>query len=62
MTEGLETSKPDYLLGYAIQRMIVSDLRYLPIVNETGRPVGIASSRDIIDYIATNFRAAGEHG
>ena len=59
MTEGLETSKPDYPLGYAIQRMIVSDLRYLPLVDEAGRPVAIASSRDIIDYIATKFRAAG---
>jgi len=55
-----ETSKPGYPLGYAIQRMIVSDLRYLPLVNEAGRPVGIASSRDVIDYIATKFRVAGE--
>jgi CBS domain-containing protein len=54
MTEVPETSRTDHSLGYAIQRMIVSDLRYLPLVNETGRPVGIVSSRDIIKYIATN--------
>lgn len=57
MTEVPETSKPGHPLGYAIQRMIVSDLRYLPLVDASGRPVGIASSRDIIDYIATKFRA-----
>jgi CBS domain-containing protein len=60
MTEVPETSRADHPLGYAIQRMIVSDLRYLPLVNETGQPVGIASSRDIIEYIVTKFRAAGE--
>jgi CBS domain-containing protein len=60
MTEAPETSRTDHPLGYAIQRMIVSDLRYLPVVNETGRPVGIVSSRDIIDYMAMKFRAVGE--
>jgi CBS domain-containing protein len=58
MTEVPETSRADHPLGHAIQRMIVSDLRYLPLVDEAGRPVAIASSRDIIDYIATKFRAA----
>jgi len=58
MTEAPETSRADHPLGYAIQRMIVSDLRYLPLVDEAGRPVAIASSRDIIDYIATKFRTA----
>ena len=58
MTEVPETSRVDHPLGHAIQRMIVSDLRYLPLVDEAGRPVAIASSRDIIDYIATKFRTA----
>jgi CBS domain-containing protein len=40
--------------------MIVSDLRYLPLVDETDRPVGIVSSRDIIDYMAMKFGATGE--
>lgn len=60
MTTLPETSRADHPLGYAMQRMIVCDLRYLPLVNETDRPVGIVSSRDIIDYIATKFRVAGE--
>jgi CBS domain-containing protein len=60
MTEVPETSRADHPLGYAIQRMIISDLRYLPLVDETGRPVGIASSRDIINYMAIRFCAAQE--
>ena len=60
MTALPETSKPYHPLGYAIQRMIVADLRYLPLVDETGRPTGIASSRDIIDYIAAKLSTALE--
>jgi len=60
MTEVPETSRAEHPLGCALQRMIVSDLRYLPLVNETGRPVGISSSRDIIEYIAKKFRAVVE--
>ena len=55
MSGAPETSKPDHPLGYAIQRMIVSDLRYLPLIDESGRPNGIVSSRDIIAYIAKNL-------
>ena len=55
MSAAPETSKPDHPLGYALQRMIVSDLRYLPLVDDSGRPNGIVSSRDIIAYIAKNL-------
>jgi CBS-domain-containing membrane protein len=55
MSGAPETSKPYHPLGYAIQRMIVSDLRYLPLVDKSGRPNGIVSSRDIIAYIAKNL-------
>ena len=60
MSEAPESSKPDHPLGYALHRMIISDLRYLPLVDENDRPAGIISSRDIIAYIATRFRAAQE--
>ena len=55
MSGAPETSKLDHPLGYALQRMIVSDLRYLPLVDDSGRPHGIVSSRDIIAYIAKNL-------
>ncbi len=56
MTAAPESSKPGHPLGYALQRMIVSDIRYLPLVDDSGRPVGIVSSRDIIAYMADRFR------
>ena len=60
MTAAPETSKPGYPLGYGLQRMIVSDIRYLPLIDDSGRPVGIVSSRDIIAYMANRFRTAME--
>ena len=57
MSQAPESSKPDHPLGYALQRMIISDLRYLPVVDKNNRPTEILSSRDIIAYIAMRFRA-----
>jgi CBS domain-containing protein len=58
MSPAPESSKPDHPLGYALQRMVVSDIRYLPIVDSCDRPAGIVSSRDIIAYMAKQFHAA----
>jgi CBS domain-containing protein len=60
MSAAPESSKPDHPLGYALHRMIVSDIRYLPIVDSGGRAAGIVSSRDIIAYMAKHFRAKEE--
>ena len=60
MSPAPESSKPDHPLGYALHRMIVSDIRYLPIVDSSDRPAGIVSSRDIIAYMAKHFHAAQE--
>lgn len=55
MSQAPESSKSEHPLGYAIHRMIVSDIRYLPLVDEDNRPEGIISSRDIIAYINTQL-------
>jgi CBS domain-containing protein len=60
MTAVPESSKPGHPLGHALQRMIVSDIRYLPLVDDSGTPVGIVSSRDIIAFMANRFRDAVE--
>ena len=57
MSPAPESSKPDHPLGYALHRMIVSDIRYLPIVDSSDRPAGIISSRDIVAYMAKHFHA-----
>ena len=60
MSPAPESSKPDHPLGYALHRMIVCDIRYLPIVDSSNRPAGIVSSRDIVAYMAKHFHAAQE--
>jgi len=57
MSPAPESSKPEHPLGYALHRMSVSDIRYLPIVDSHGRPAGIVSSRDIVAYMAKQFHA-----
>ena len=55
MSGAPESGRPEHPLGYALQRMIVSDIRYLPLVDESGHPTGIVSSRDVIAYMAKRF-------
>ncbi len=52
MTHDPEVIRGDQLLASALQRMMVGDLRHLPLVDEHGRPEKILSSRDIINYLA----------
>ena len=59
MSQAPECNKPDHPLGYALHRMIICDIRYLPLVDKRGRPSGIISSRDIIAYMAR--RLGTEH-
>jgi CBS domain-containing protein len=51
MTPDPETIRLDHPLAHALQRMMVGDLRYLPLVDEEGRPTRMVSSRDIIGHI-----------
>jgi 2-oxoglutarate ferredoxin oxidoreductase subunit beta len=53
MTRDPETIKPDHPLGHAVHLMVVGDLRYLPLVDEDGRPSGIIDSRDLIDHFGS---------
>ncbi len=52
MTRDPEVIRGDQLLASALQRMMVGDLRHLPLVDSEGRPDKILSSRDIINYLA----------
>jgi len=55
MSPAPESSKAEHPLAYALHRMIISDIRYLPIVDEDDRPEGIISSRDVIAYMNKRF-------
>ena len=53
MTPNPETIKPDHPLAHAVHLMVVGDLRYLPLVDEDGRPSGIIGLRDLIDHFGS---------
>jgi CBS domain-containing protein len=53
MTSDPETVKPDHPLAHATHLMVVSDLRYLPLIDDDGVPIGVISSRNLIDYVAS---------
>lgn len=52
MTRAPETVKPDNSLAHAFHRMMVSDLRYLPLVDDEGRSISIETSRDLINFLS----------
>jgi CBS domain-containing protein len=52
MTRKPETIKAERPLAYALHRMMVGDLRHLPLVDAEQRAVGVISSRDIIRHLA----------
>ena len=52
MTQTPETVQENDPIAYALQRMMVGDLRHLPLVDETGTAVGIISSRDVVRYLS----------
>ncbi len=51
MTSGPETIQREEPLARALHLMMVGGYRHLPLVDENGRPDGIVSSRDIINFI-----------
>jgi len=42
-------------IAYALNKMSVGGFRHIPLVDATGRPVGIVSVKDIVDYIVDFF-------
>ena len=55
MTPDPETLSPDDPIVYALNKMSVGGFRHVPLVDNTGQPVGIVSVKDIIDYIVDFF-------
>lgn len=57
MTRDPETLTPEDPIAFALQRMSVGGFRHVPLVGAEGRPVGILSVKDIVDYLAEHFPA-----
>ena len=57
MARAPETIELESSLAQAFHRMMVSDLRYLPLIDDEERPVSIVTSRDLIDFLSARFES-----
>jgi CBS domain-containing protein len=55
MTPDPECLTPDDGVAYALNKMNVGGFRHIPLVDETGKPVGVVAMRNIVDYIVQLF-------
>jgi 2-oxoglutarate ferredoxin oxidoreductase subunit beta len=55
MTHDPETTAMDSSLAEVVHRLTVSDLRYLPILDEQGHPVSILAARDLVNFLSTHI-------
>jgi len=55
MHERPETLTLEDEIGYALRIMSHGGYRHVPLVDKEGRPVGVVSVRDIVDFIADHF-------
>jgi CBS domain-containing protein len=51
MTRSPETLRPEHKLAYAVQCMLVGDYRHVPLTDEKGEPVGLISTRQLIQHL-----------
>ena len=54
------TKAPDVLyqndaIGFALNKMIEGGYRHIPIINDSGKPIGVISMQDIINHLADYF-------
>ncbi|MGH7804006.1 MAG: CBS domain-containing protein [Candidatus Binatia bacterium] len=55
MTEDPESLPADAEIAWAVNRMSLGGFRHVPLVDEEGRPVGILSVKDVVNYLAEFF-------
>lgn len=55
MTPNPETLEPEDSIAFALNKMSVGGYRHIPIVEADGKPVGVLSVRDIVDFLVDLF-------
>ena len=55
MTADPETLHPEDRIAWALKLMHVGGYRHVPLTDDAGRPVGVVSIKDIVDYIVDLF-------
>jgi CBS domain-containing protein len=58
MTPAPETLRPDDRIAWALNLMHIGGYRHVPLTDESGRPLGVVSVKDIVDFIVDLFPAA----
>lgn len=56
MTPDPECLGQDDRAAYALNRMTVGGFRHIPLVDDNGRPVGVVSMRNVVEYFVDVFR------
>jgi CBS domain-containing protein len=52
LTPDPETLSADSNVGYALNKMVAEGYRHIPLVDDQGRPTGVVSMRDLMEYIS----------
>ncbi|MCK6557005.1 CBS domain-containing protein [Candidatus Binatia bacterium] len=55
MTPDPECLRQDDRAAYALNRMTVGGFRHIPLVDKSGRPVGVVSMRNVVEYFVDVF-------
>ena len=55
MTANPETLQADDGIAFALNKMSVGGYRHIPIVESGGKPVGVLSVRDVVDFLVEIF-------
>ena len=53
MTEDPITVTPDTDIVEVIKKMRNANIRHIPVVDENGKPLGMISARDLLDFVLT---------
>ena len=57
MTKNPETVGMEDGIAYALNKMHVGGYRHIPVLDNEGRPVGVVSVKDFVDFIVSLFPA-----
>jgi len=56
MTRDPEALSPDNRVTYALNKMSVGGFRHIPLVDDAGRPLGVVSMRNVVDFMVELFQ------
>jgi CBS domain-containing protein len=51
MSPSPESLRPKDSVAYALQKMSVGRFRHVPVVDDQGLPVGMITTRDLVDFL-----------